>query len=295
MSELHTGTEPFFFYLHFNGPHGPYYPPNSYYDSFTESIDMPTEEIGEFSLDVYEHFHEYMADGCDFDPVEWSALKAMYDAEVAYVDYCVGEIFDWVQENLTDTIVVITSDHGELFGEYGLLGHRIVLDDHVIRVPLVVHGLNSVQWYPERVVQHVDLVRTLLENIEGSTDKVEGIDIRDRHREYAVSFRGAERYQKNIEEFREHNDQFDPSQFHDGTLISFRTSNYKLLTSESRTELVTVDDETEDISGQHPEETDRLESDLRGWQNALQQFKTHSGEGDASAVENRLSDLGYLT
>jgi arylsulfatase A-like enzyme len=70
---------------------------------------------------------------------ELQAEMDAYDESVAYVD---EQIFRLVKdiEVTSDrpTIVLVTSDHGEFFGEHGLIGHRNALYREGIRVPLII-------------------------------------------------------------------------------------------------------------------------------------------------------------
>jgi arylsulfatase A-like enzyme len=69
-----------------------------------------------------------------------------YDASIARVDEAIGVLLDDLRARgeLDNTIVVITSDHGEQFGEHGLVEHGNSLYTQVLRVPLVLR-------YPARV------------------------------------------------------------------------------------------------------------------------------------------------
>jgi arylsulfatase A-like enzyme len=63
-----------------------------------------------------------------------------YDGAIAYVDSIVGEVIDGLRKRgeLERTIVLVTSDHGELFGEHGYEGHGTTLYLPVVHVPLLV-------------------------------------------------------------------------------------------------------------------------------------------------------------
>lgn len=67
-------------------------------------------------------------------------LVARYDAEVAYVDRCLGELVDGLAARglLEGTLLVVTASHGEEFLEHGYVGNGWTLDEEVLRVPLVV-------------------------------------------------------------------------------------------------------------------------------------------------------------
>jgi arylsulfatase A-like enzyme len=67
-------------------------------------------------------------------------LVARYDAEVAYVDQCLGQLVDGLAARglLEGTLLVVTASHGEEFLEHGYVGGGWTLFEEVLRVPLVV-------------------------------------------------------------------------------------------------------------------------------------------------------------
>jgi arylsulfatase A-like enzyme len=73
-------------------------------------------------------------------PQDMEELKTLYDEEIAYVDARVGELFDWLRQTglLDNTLVVVTSDHGEHFGEHGLMEHQFTVYEPDVHVPLIV-------------------------------------------------------------------------------------------------------------------------------------------------------------
>jgi arylsulfatase A-like enzyme len=75
-------------------------------------------------------------------PEQLDHLKALYDENVRYTDERIGELLDdLAQRNLlNNTLVVLTADHGEAFGEHGDLFHGWNLYDELLRVPLVISG-----------------------------------------------------------------------------------------------------------------------------------------------------------
>src|SRR5690606_19702043 len=80
------------------------------------------------------------------DPRDLAFLKSQYDGEIRFTDEHLGRIVARLEQMgvLDDTIVVVTSDHGEEFFEHGMKGHAKTLYDEVLRVPLVVR-------YPRRI------------------------------------------------------------------------------------------------------------------------------------------------
>jgi arylsulfatase A-like enzyme len=76
------------------------------------------------------------------DPADLAYVISQYDGEVAWVDSQLGRLFATLREwGLYDnTVVVVTSDHGEELLDHGQKGHGHSLFDELIRVPLIVRG-----------------------------------------------------------------------------------------------------------------------------------------------------------
>ncbi|MDD5308666.1 MAG: sulfatase-like hydrolase/transferase [Deltaproteobacteria bacterium] len=88
-----------------------------------------------------------------------------YDSEVAYVDSQIGRLLNELRRlgKLDRTIVIVTSDHGEEFGEHGGQFHGRHLFDELIHVPLIVRIPGVAHATIDRPVEMVDLAPTLLD------------------------------------------------------------------------------------------------------------------------------------
>lgn len=91
--------------------------------------------------------------------------RARYDGEVAFVDKHVGRVLDAIAAGpaADRTIVIVTSDHGEAFGEHGLIRHGFEVWEELVRVPLIVYVPGA---EPRRVRARrsiVDVVPTILD------------------------------------------------------------------------------------------------------------------------------------
>ncbi|HET8678093.1 MAG TPA: sulfatase-like hydrolase/transferase [Blastocatellia bacterium] len=93
-----------------------------------------------------------------------NSLADLYDGEIAFTDFHLGRLFDWMSQSgrLDDTVIVIMADHGESLGERGMYKHSAVLYNDQIRIPMIIHvpGVG-----PRRVSTHVssvDLGSTIL-------------------------------------------------------------------------------------------------------------------------------------
>jgi len=71
-----------------------------------------------------------------------SQWRAAYEREIAYVDSWLARLMEMLDRSgrADETVVVVTADHGETFGEGGTVGHGVSLREGLARVPLVIAG-----------------------------------------------------------------------------------------------------------------------------------------------------------
>jgi uncharacterized sulfatase len=261
---------------------------------------MSTHEAGEFSMDVHHNLTERVAEGCPFSDDEWAALKALYDTEIRYTDTFVGELFDLIRRRFDDTIVVVTADHGEHFGERGALAHRYALDDPLLHVPLVTWGLDAVS--TETPVQHSDVMRTLLELADADSSFVNGVDLRSETREFAVS----QDSDVSIEPILEFNPEFDGERFFPGvdhtiperTAITTDSHRYVRGVDGTRVLYRLPDEEvSDDISADEPDLVEDLDRKLETWladHPYVEKDRDSSRQALTDDTKDRLVQMGYL-
>ncbi len=132
---------PWFLWLHYFDPHDTYLPHAGYSEKFgtKEEIDL-------------------------------------YDGEIAFTDHYVGlvlkKLADLGLED--DTIVVITADHGEEFGEHGFKRHGYSLYQEAVRIPLVVKVPGAPARRIAEVVGNVDVLPTVLDACRVEVAQVQG-------------------------------------------------------------------------------------------------------------------------
>ena len=282
--------QPFYLWTHYGDPHHPYTPPKTFIDRFTHDIEMSPEEAREFAIHAHENLHSLIAHGCDFTQAEWDALEAMYDAEIAYTDTCIGRLFDHVQSlGLDDVVFLVTGDHGELFGERGLISHKIVLNDATTHVPMVTHGLDGVAHQTGNIVQHIDFVRTLVEAAGGDTAQLQGFDLREEEREFAVSQTSGD-----IADYTEYNPAFDASRFHTSPLTSLRTEGFRYQKSREGAELFELPDEETDVSDAFPDVAREFDERLSDWQEKYGGIAGTEEHSIDAEMQQHLEDMGYM-
>ncbi len=153
---------PWFAYLQFMEPHAPY-------DPAPEHRLFGNPEAGS-ELGVWFPGHTEITflpfkTGVPVEEAERQAMLSNYDGCIHEVDAIIGEIFDELERRgeLENTIVVLTSDHGEEFYDHGGWGHGHSLHAELLRVPLILAGPQVPEGLrvPSRV-RSVDIMPSLL-------------------------------------------------------------------------------------------------------------------------------------
>lgn len=127
---------PWFAFVNHIEAHAPYDPPS-------HRLRFATNALRAKWRDADQHFlmqTQALTGRTMLSETDVSELIDLYDDEIAFVDAKVGELLDALEASgeLDDTCVVITSDHGEQFGEHGLFDHIYSVDEPLLRVPLIV-------------------------------------------------------------------------------------------------------------------------------------------------------------
>lgn len=287
---------PFFLYLHYNDPHRPYCPPLSQRDEVAKEApgDVPHSDYPDFAIDIHNRLYELIAEGIPLSENEMELLKALYDGEIRHTDKWIGRLLDSVLNIVPDARVVITADHGELFGEGGGLAHKLLLHDALVNVPLITYNFEELSPHTSNLVQHIDIVKTALAPLDVPTDTLAGKDLRRESRSVAVSQRSPRGFARDIEKIKEYNPEFDTSDLQPGELTALRTKTHKLLVGEERTELVSLKDEFEDISEDNRGLKQELEAEASEWFESVDDGYAREEAEISESMERRLADLGYL-
>lgn len=117
----------------------------------------------------------------------------LYDDELYYLDSIIARIWDLIKNspNFDDTVFIVTSDHGEHFGEKGLCAHALSLYNELVWVPLIIRFPESfsMKGVDSRLVSLTDLYSTLLDLAQSPLPRPEtSISIlKGQQRDYAIS------------------------------------------------------------------------------------------------------------
>ncbi len=166
---------PFFLFVHGFDPHCPYWPDERWREPLAGWYggELDARSLCNFNLGP-------VLEAGGFGEEERDYVSDLYDAEIAGADAAFGRLLAELDRRslLADTIVVFTSDHGEVLGAHGRLGHGRMFEEE-LRVPWIMRfpGRRH-RGVVDAPVQHVDLVPTLLSALGREIPAgVQGVDL----------------------------------------------------------------------------------------------------------------------
>lgn len=174
--EESDGTQPFFVWCSFVDPHHPFDPPQPYAHMYDpEKLDAPNYVEGEL-IDKPPHFLRHRMgrgfsnekyDYRELSEADWKHVKAAYYGMITLIDDNIGRILQSVKQKgiEEDTLIIFTSDHGELLGDHGLLFKGPFMYDCLIKAPMLIKYPRQIPKGARfgQVTEHVDIMPTLLE------------------------------------------------------------------------------------------------------------------------------------
>lgn len=130
LDELTSGSAPWFLFVHYFDPHYDYvrHPEIGFAPAAAGRL-QGGEPIGKLL-------------GMNLERDEIGLLVGVYDEEIRFTDDAIGELLEGLRARgaMSDTVVVVTADHGEEIFDRGWLGHTRTLYDELLRVPLLLHA-----------------------------------------------------------------------------------------------------------------------------------------------------------
>jgi arylsulfatase A-like enzyme/Flp pilus assembly protein TadD len=110
-------------------------------------------------------------------PGDSRPVGARYDDEVAEVDRQVGRLAGALGADMQSTLLILTADHGEAFGEHGEIGHSIFVYDTTLRVPLIIAGPSIEPREIDDPATLVDVAPTAGKLLDVALFESDGIDL----------------------------------------------------------------------------------------------------------------------
>jgi arylsulfatase A-like enzyme len=295
------GKRPYFAFLNYMEAHQPYIPRLEYRRRFMTPEQINRSFRTDYSwLTIWKYtfgFHEY-SDAALED------LGGLYDACLAELDDLFKDLLESLDEAgyLENTIVVLTSDHGEHLGEHGMLDHQFSLYEELLRVPLLISWPGTIDpGREETPVVNFDLFPTLLElagleTPRGLPGHAVNLASPSRNRlrmaEYPSEFEYA------ITRVKKHHADWDPSPYQRQLTAYYHEDKKLIWASDGRHELYDLADdplEGNNLVGVDGAGFERMKNGLKKAMQGIRHFDYNAAEKPELSREQlqRLEALGY--
>lgn len=188
-----NGVSPWFAHVSFIRPHPPFMVPEPYNRMF-DPADVPAFAGNGKAATAAQHRYlnfmmsrqlkSHFIQGADGLVLDWNeqdhrVMAAIYYGMVAEVDAQIGRMVKALKDNgdWDNTLLIFTSDHGEMMGDHGLLG-KLGYFDQAYHIPLIIRDPRHRHAPPQRVehfTEAVDIMPTLIDLLGSSTEsKLDG-------------------------------------------------------------------------------------------------------------------------
>jgi arylsulfatase A-like enzyme len=158
--DTHATLGPFFLWVHYFDPHFPYSPPLGFDHLWGLNYQ------GKFD-GAYQTIWQIYQNQLHPTPADTARIQELYQGEIAFADAQLGRLLGHLEQLgiKDDTIVTVTGDHGESFGEHGDWIHGLKVFETETRVPLLMRypGHLPAGLSVNAPAQHIDILPTLLD------------------------------------------------------------------------------------------------------------------------------------
>ena len=174
LEERARDGQPFFWHVFYSCTHLPYRSKEPYVSMFTDpEYRGPNRNGVDFDIDEFIGGTDLESKWKALPPEEIRQIRALYDGCTRLFDDCVGEILSGLERNglADETIVIITSDHGDDLYEPGVtLGHGLTFNGglQANHVPMIVRVPGTPPQVIPETVRLIDVAPTIMEWVGGS-------------------------------------------------------------------------------------------------------------------------------
>jgi arylsulfatase A-like enzyme len=277
-------NRPFFLFLNYMDAHQPYFPPAPY------DVKYPGKDVTMTAERYWPVEFQALSGARPYTDRDRRRDESQYDGAIAYIDAKLGELFARLKQLglYDDAIIVVTSDHGQSFGEKGLVGHGSSVYQEQVHVPLIIKypGVAHAE-VGNRLVSHVDLLPTILASLGYETGSLPGHSLLAPQPTQAIIF--SESFPCDLlvslsERFR----RIERAIF---------TDDFKLITATNGTrqfyDLSADPHEEHNVYAERLPVASTLEADLHHWVSTMPVIRPQPALLDRRAME-ALKSLGYL-
>lgn len=142
LQDATQGMQPWCCFVSFVEPHDPFIAQRDVYESYAAQELPPPPNADDDLADRPGLYRRAQGIWRQLDEAQKRTARACYYASITEIDAQFGRLLDLLEESgqLDNTIIVMTSDHGDLLGAHGLFFKDISAFEEIYRVPLLVSG-----------------------------------------------------------------------------------------------------------------------------------------------------------
>ena len=176
IKEYNRGDKPWFLQINFHAPHPPWNAPESYLEKYTE-VELPAHinQMPENKPPSVDSLAKRFMNGVTAEDI--SVSKQHFAAKMTLVDDWIGKYMLFMREQGIEenTVIIFTSDHGEMMYDHGLR-YKEQMYEGAVRVPLIIKAKNvAIGQKSKALAELVDLYPTIMD-FAGISTKDEDID-----------------------------------------------------------------------------------------------------------------------
>lgn len=178
LSQLQEEEAPFFLFVHYMDPHTPYAPPpGAQGPCGGERPEVATAPLEPGDWRSVMELRVELARDAPGAEERLERVRALYDAEVRFVDASLASLLTRIEAAGRETVLLVTADHGEQFGDHGHMTHGNSLYESALRVPFIVAGAGVPGQRLRHAPQLIDVAPTLLARAGLASGELLGVDV----------------------------------------------------------------------------------------------------------------------
>ena len=293
----------FFLFAHFMEPHAIYGSTGKYVKEF-----LPAGVSAPDAMRVNQDPEMYICGKIQMTERDFGILGSLYNSDIRYLDDAIGDLIDTIRKKglIDNTIVILTADHGENFGEHHLMSHELSLYDTLLHVPLLIHFPQRIQMssVQEKPVQLIDIFPSLLQvlNIKNEGLTLQGTsllpgEVAKRPDNLVFAEYNNSRAVDNIE--RKFGDAVPPNPIYLHKILKVvRSDKWKFIWGTDGTrELYAINKdpyEKNNLSQLNQDEAKQMETALKAWVSSFTPSHYYRQEEISPEARQELRSLGYI-
>jgi arylsulfatase A-like enzyme len=301
INQRSRSDKPFFLFLNYMEAHAPYKNvPKKFLNRFVS-------REGRIRIKTTNQDRQkYLTHSIEMTEDDFDLLRSFYDTQISYLDLRMHELLDFLKRKgvFDHSMIIITSDHGDMIGEHCLMHHSYCIYDELIKVPIIIKlpGAANQSRSVEDMVSLINITPSIMEllNIKNAlfSNQMQAscLPVSGGCSDNGYIFSECE-WPKN--EFEETYPEFDFTVYNK-QYLTIRSREFKFIqSSDGRHELYDIENDPEErinLTREKPEKVKFLHDQLNQWYSSFDKVTFQESECPDldEDVKSQLKALGYF-